>query len=159
MAFVTFQLNEMHKALCDRFGNGIMRDREEENQVNACEVIFAVPTAHHRVDILVYTTYVPGKRESRGYADDAVKFVIRYKGKTATRYVGKLAKVHRTMNGTGKEGFFKRVADTIEKLADMAVPLTPCDCGSLLVPRYISKKRRYFLGCLEYPECKGSKNL
>jgi hypothetical protein len=157
------KLNRIHKALSEVADGPVIRARDEEEQGGAAEVIFNVPTPDPRVAILVYTSFTPYKRTYRGEGQDAIKFVIRYTGNKETKYVGKLKKVHRTRDaGKLTENALERICLNVQKevrkIMELAVPLTACKCGSLLVPRWYSKKRRWFLGCMAYPKCEETKN-
>lgn len=154
--FLKFGLNEMHKVLTDAAeGRMVYRDIHEEELSNAREVIFAVPTKHSKVDLLVYSTFAPGEQESRDYAKDSVKFVLRYRGKR-TRYTGNYKRVFRNSKDGEADGFLARVIEEVKILMDMAVPLKRCACHSLLVPRYMKGNAHWFMGCIEYPNCKGT---
>lgn len=154
--FIKFQIEDMIAALQSVAPGPVTRATDEMH--GASEVILAVPTQHPKVTILVYTSYVPSKEESRDYAADAVKFVIRYVGQTETRYVGNLKKINRSNGGSGIEGFLARVKGNVKYLSDLVVPLRKCTCGSLLVPRYAGNEK-FFFGCLNFPECRNSESI
>jgi len=151
--FLTFGINAMHQALTAVAAGTVIRDINEEALSHAREVIFAVPTAHPKVTLLVYTSYSPYKAESRDYAKDSVKFVLRYVGKTETRYVGNYKRVFRNSKNGDESAFLKKVREEVAVLLKMATPVRVCACGGLMVPRYVKAKGRWFMGCMNYPNC------
>lgn len=128
------------------------------------ERVFGLTPHVGSCEIHVYTTLADGDVLVRGCGDDAVRIVV---GKTGT--TGKFAcvsarKMLRTappsLNESERVGtFLSRLTEAVREAYKKAgtVPVCPtCKTGILC-----RRKGKYgdFLGCSEYPVCKGTKQL
>jgi hypothetical protein len=95
--------------------------------------------------LVCYSSIVDG--EARGVGEDAIRFVVFYRGQAGTkdRVVMKAKRVHRITT------WRKNLAARVESILKWIESMKCSRCGSLMMVR--DGKFGAFAGCVRYPDC------
>jgi hypothetical protein len=112
--------------------------------------------------IVVYTTLPVGGDRARDCGADAVRIVIGVDhGKGRFHLLAKPRKLLRTAPRGAEDRvgvFLERLTEALREAYARVNVTDPCpDCGGLMVVRSSSKGK--FLGCVDFPRCRGTRRL
>jgi hypothetical protein len=114
------------------------------------ERVYQTPVARN-CWLVCYSSIVDG--EARGVGEDAIRFVVFYRGQAGTkdRVVVKAKRVHRIT--TWRKNLSARVESMLKTIESIKCPR----CGSLMTTR--KGKFGSFSGCVRYPDCTCTKQV
>lgn len=146
MAYYKIQREEMVDLL-ERFGF----ERVTFEGTSEMVYTFTPPKEGNTVSIYVYTSIDASRKAARDKGEDAIRciFVDSESGKP----VGKTARIHRIHT------WEKNLTNRLRTMVVMAPQISKIKCKKCgCQTAYRSGKFGHFFGCLNYPECDGTRN-
>lgn len=113
--------------------------------------------------VRIFTSLPVDGGSVRGCGKDAIRVVVGIEKDSRFRPIAKSRTVYRTASKAGSnrvEEFLLRFRSIIREAYSKASEVKQCPkCGSPMVYRKVKSTKKEFLGCSDYPRCKGSRNL
>lgn len=118
----------------------------------------------NRATVRVYTTLAAGADVARDCGEDAVRLLVGVQQGQRFKSIDKPRKMLRTAPQGGMEqhervrAFLDRLTEALRQAYATAakVPLCP-HCNSVMAVRKAKRDNREFYGCLNFPECRGTR--
>ncbi len=133
------------------------------NLAGVREVVFSKAYTHILIDdvriplsLRIYTSIVDG--ESRGVGDDAIRINVCTRKKNGTALIiGADKRVNRVERW--RTNLTARLANWQQELLVGLCPRSCPKCQSLMLLRTSGRRQHYapFYGCIEYPDCRGTR--
>lgn len=112
--------------------------------------------------VRVYTSLADGEAAVRACGEDAVRILVGCNSQSGFRPLGKSRRVFRTAPNSGDRvaAFLARLTDAVrDGFAEAkSVPACPA-CNGAMKRRENAKTGDGFWGCVEYPNCRGSRRF
>jgi hypothetical protein len=127
------------------------------------EVVFNLFSHKGSGLVRIYTSLPVDGDRVRGCGKDAIRVVVGTEKDKKFYPAAKSRTVYRTASKTATnrvEEFLLRFRSIIREAYGKASEVKRCpNCGSPMAYRKVKTTKREFLGCSDYPNCKGTRNL
>lgn len=121
-----------------------------------------VQVGHHGATVRVYTSMAVGSVTARDVGRDAVRIVVGANVKGKFHVIEKFKRIHRTAPKGPHEmrvrAFLERLRQTLRDAYAIARKVPACPkCAGPMAVRKNKKSGSEFYGCMNYPECRGTR--